>query len=95
MVNKWKEVFDFTPSAEGNYKLIDTAEFEIINFSTIADEFNLGQDVRDLVTDSDFLYELPVEFGGTLDQATIDAQKKEHGGMKAFDIKQGPGVASN
>jgi hypothetical protein len=42
----------------------------------------------------DFLFDLPVEFGGTVTQEEINSQKEEHG-MKAFDIKQGPGVAKN
>lgn len=32
-VNKWKEVYDFTPETGPNYKVISKAEFEILTFS--------------------------------------------------------------
>ena len=68
-VNKWKEVYDFTlPDKGANYKLSDPKEFEIMTFEAIADEFNLDQELRDLmVGKNDFIFELPLEYGGTLD----------------------------
>ena len=40
--------------------------------------------------DVDFLYELPVEFGGTIDAEMLAAQSSQHHkGMMAFDIKAG------
>ena len=64
-MNKWKEVYDFTP-ANGNYTTISKADFEILTFSQVATEFNLDASVSEKVSDGDYLYELPVEFGGTL-----------------------------
>ena len=91
-VNKWREVYDFTTGEAPNYKVIKKAEFKIVQFTTLANRYGLGADVRQLVKDGDFLYELPVEFGGTLDHATVSAQKKDQG-LAAFDIKKGPEVA--
>ena len=54
----------------------------------------MDQEVRDLCDGGDFLYELPVEFGGTLTQEQIDAQKGKDG-LKAFDIKAGREQAAN
>ena len=40
--------------------------------------------------ESDFIFDLPVEFGGTIDQEMLNAQSSQHHkGMMAFDIKAG------
>ena len=91
-MNKWKEIYDFTPNEDEskNYKLLEPAEFKVQTFEKIANDYDLDQELRDLmVGDSDFLFELPQEYGGTLDQASIDAQKQ--GDM---DITKGPAAVS-
>lgn len=94
-LNHWREVHDFTPSETDvmNYQFVEPDDFQVVEFSAIADEYELDDAVRELVTDGDFLYELPVEFGGTLDQAAIDAQRGKDG-LKAFDIKAGREAAA-
>ena len=38
-INHWKEVHDFTPAEEGsNFELIAQDDFQVVNFSAIADE---------------------------------------------------------
>ena len=68
MVNKWKEVFDFTPPEEGtNYELADPKKFEVFTFDSIADRFGLDQELRaSMAGNNDFIFELPVEYGGSL-----------------------------
>ena len=93
-VNKWKEIYDFTPESTANYKLTAPDKFEVITFDQVAEEFGFDDDLKDRMKADgacDFLYDLPVAFGGTLTQEEIDAQKEESGGMKAYDIKKGPG----
>ena len=58
-------MYDFTPDKD-NYTAISKADFEILTFSQVAKEFNLDASVYEKVSDGDYLYELPVEFGGTL-----------------------------
>ena len=42
-VNKWKEIFDFTPDKEPaeKYKLTPPDDFSVLTFVEIADEFDL------------------------------------------------------
>lgn len=95
-VNKWKELYDFTPDKTPNYSLTNPKDFEVTTFEQAAEEFKFEDDLIELMKEEgacDFLYDLPVAFGGTITQEEIDAQKEETGGMKAYDIKKGPGVA--
>ena len=57
------------------------------------DDFAKVTDV-DFGEEDDFLFELPVEFGGTIDKAMLEAQSSQHHkGMMAFDIKAGAEAA--
>ena len=62
-VNKWNLIFDFTKKEEGlNFALMDPANFQLMTG---------GQLVADIPdsNDADFIFELPTEFGGSLDSS--------------------------
>lgn len=86
-VNKWNQIFDFTTKTDGtkNYKLIDSSKFKVYNIKDIHPELEMP------AGDDDFIFELPVEFGGTLDISKI-AEVKQN--MHAFDIKTGTQIGN-
>lgn len=78
--NKWNQVFDFTKREDGqlNYKLMEPSQFSVEQC-----DIEIGKTSQD----SDFLFELPQEFGGNLDTSKIASANT--GGMLSFDIKTG------
>ena len=65
-VNKWNRVFDFTKKEDGdNYKLIDPSDFKIVHAREMLPDI-VFEEYESKTLDEDYLFELPVEFGGTL-----------------------------
>ena len=62
--NRWNEVHDFTKKADGtlNYKLMDKDEFKIKTVGELPDMADI--DFKGF--ESDFIFELPKQFGGSL-----------------------------
>lgn len=81
-VNKWNLVFDFTTNPEGrdNFKLIKPSEFRVKNVSDVLST------QPQLNGDGSWLFELPIEFGGSLDSK---AMKEAKDSLMVFDIKTG------
>ena len=81
-VNKWKRVFDFTKNEDGqlNFSLIKPEEFKVVNAQDLVED----RQFETSGADPEFMFELPVEFGGSLANDGTEAAK---GGMMAFDIK--------
>ena len=86
-VNKWNQIFDFSTKTDGtkNYQLVDASQFKVINIQ----DLNLNLEMPD--GDDSFIFELPVEFGGTLDISKV-AEVKQN--MHAFDIKTGTQIGN-
>ena len=91
-INKWSQIYDFTQKDDApNYSLLESTDWSIVTFEEmgIEDLAPTGEE------DPDFLFELPVEFGGTIDADMLAAQSSQHHkGMMAFDIKAGQQQAS-
>ena len=79
-------MFDFTEREDGqkNFEILDPKDFSIFTEQTIANDIEI--DTSDNKEDPDFIFELPTEFGGTLDSSQV-AKAKES--MMTFDIKTG------
>ena len=77
-VNKWNLVFDFTKNEDGpaNFGLMGTDNFSIVQAHSLVES----------VAESDWQFELPIEFGGTLDSSCL---KETKDGLMLFDIKTG------
>ena len=75
-------IFDFTSNPDGkdNFKLMKPSDFKV------KDILDILPDERSLMGVSSFLFELPIEFGGTLDSAEL---KKAKDNLMVFDIKTG------
>ena len=61
-VNKWNQIFDFTENEDGkkNQALLSPKNFTLVNYKTIVPDLEIeGND--------EFLFELPMQYGGTLD----------------------------
>ena len=79
-VNKWNLIFDFTEKVDGpNFQLMKADKFKIVDACSLVPEIAS-------TSPSDFIFELPVEFGGSLDSAQIKAAKDN---LMAFDIRTG------
>jgi hypothetical protein len=65
-INKWSYVFDFTKREDGelNYSLVQPSDFSIIDCFEIVTSLQISLPNED---DSDYLFELPKQFGGSLD----------------------------
>ena len=87
-VNKWKRVFDFTKNEDGqlNFTLLKPEEFKVIYAKDLVAE----RQFEKVGAEPEFLFELPLEFGGAIADDRIEAAK---GGMMAFDIKTGADAA--
>ena len=79
-VNHWSQVFDFTKreDVELNYSLIQPSDFTLADFSTVNPSLNIP-------SKNDFLFDLPVQFGGTLESSNQVVKDS----LMAFDIKTG------
>ena len=85
-VNKWNQIFDFTTKESGNnFKLISASKFKVYNIKDLHPELEMPQG------NDSFIFELPIEFGGTLDISKI-AEVKQN--MHAFDIKTGTQIGN-
>ena len=74
---------------------MDVQDYEIIDYGDLVEQHNLEEIEFPEAKDPDYFYELPVEFGGTITKAMLDAQASQnHKGMMAFDIKKGASAAS-
>ena len=80
-VNKWKRIFDFTKNDDGelNFSLLKPAEFKVVDAKDLIGDRQLEETGED----EDFIFELPVDFGGSLADDGAEAAKE---GMMAFDI---------
>ena len=87
-VNKWKRIFDFTKNEDGqlNFSLLPTDQFQIKNAADLVAD----RQFESVGKEPDFIFELPVEFGGGLVDDGVEAAKA---GMMAFDIKTGADAA--
>ena len=85
-MNKWRQIYDFTKNDDGsdNFKLLDPKLFKIVSCK----EINSGMDYKTddiLESDKDFLFELNVDYGGSLSKDIV----KTADGLMAFDIRTG------
>lgn len=79
-VNKWNLIFDFTEKVDApNFKLMKADKFKIVDASSLVSDIPQ-------TSPSDFIFELPIEFGGSLDSAQIKEAKDN---LMVFDIKTG------
>jgi protein XRP2 len=64
-VNHWSQVFDFTKRDDGelNYTLLDPFEYSINSYQAVNPFLDLPFSPK---SDPDYLFELPVSYGGTL-----------------------------
>ena len=87
-VNKWNLVHDFTKREDDtlNYKLITTEEFKFVYMKDLNQDFRLEEPGED----AEWIFEYPVEFGGTLANNKV----KVADSLKAFDIKDGKEAAN-
>ena len=88
-VNKWSQIYDFTKREDDalNFKLLDPSEFKIINCNSVNDKLQMNDDVTD--EEKDYLYELNVDYGGSLSNEVVKAADS----LMAFDIKTGAKAA--
>ena len=86
-VNKWSQIYDFTKKNDGslNYKLLEPSDFELINYKIVNKDLIL----EDVQVDKDYIFELNVDYGGTLSNKVV----KTADGLMAFDIKTGADAA--
>lgn len=85
--NHWDQIFDFTKKDEGaNFKLVTPDQFKFVTVSELLPDFdsNLWGE-----SNSDWIFDLPTEFGGSLEKAATPAKD----GLMAFDIKTGAEAA--
>ena len=75
--NKWNQIFDFTKQDTPNFKLISVDKFKLKSVTDI---------LPDIESSSDYIFELPKEFGGNLDSTATPAATDS---LMAFDIKTG------
>lgn len=71
-INKWAQIFDFT-AADNNFSLVDAANWKMLKFEEVAQGLGL-EPLAVTGEEDDFLFELPVEFGGTISQEMLAAQ---------------------
>lgn len=66
-VNKWNLIFDFTTNENGkaNFKILDANQFKVVHAQELFPEIEFS-DYDEHRMDKSFLFELPIEFGGTL-----------------------------
>ena len=87
-VNRWNQIHDFTKRTDGklNYKLLPPGQFSTLYVS------DLGVDLPELPEDqkdfTEFLYELPEEYGGSLKESELLEMGRKNG-LMAFDITTG------
>jgi hypothetical protein len=62
--NHWNSIFDFTKKEVPNYNLLNAQEFKIDQAQQL-----LNKTIEGKGSDPDFLFELPLEYGGTLDKS--------------------------
>ena len=64
----WNKVFDFTERDDGqkNHQLLQPKDFQIFGYRDVLKDVVLEE-----VGDADWLFELPIEYGGTLDQNAV------------------------
>ena len=88
-VNKWSQIYDFTKREDDalNFKLLDPSEFKIINCNSVNDKLQMNDDVTD--EEKDYLYELNVDYGGSLSNEVVKAADS----LMTFDIKTGAKAA--
>jgi len=74
-VNLWNRIFDFTETENGkkNMEILKRSQFKIITNEDILPNTELPIDQN--ILEPDFLYELPIEFGGTLDINSVVKSK--------------------
>jgi hypothetical protein len=68
-----------------NFKLSDPLEFKIINYKTVNESLNIIEDPFSSLEDLDYLYELNIDYGGSLSKEVVKAADS----LMAFDIKTG------
>jgi len=74
-VNLWNKIFDFTENEDGkkNINHIKPSEFTIISNHDILPNTKLPIDQN--ILDPNYLFELPIEYGGTLDTKSVTKSK--------------------
>jgi len=84
--NKWNQVYDFTSKKAGglNFTLVEPSSFKIVDASSVVP----ADVIMEPTAHMDFLFELPVEFGGSLVQT-----EKPKDSMMTFDITTGAQAA--
>ena len=90
-VNKWNQIYDFTKKEDGslNFKTIGPSEFKIIDYKSIKSDLVLSE--INLIEEKDYLFELSVDFGGTL----ANNAEKVADSLMAFDIRTGASAAQD
>lgn len=85
-VNKWNLVHDFTKPEDDskNYKLVTPEEFNFVDLKDLNPDISV-----EAGEDADWIFEYPVEFGGTLANNKLAVADS----LKAFDIKDGKAAA--
>ena len=85
--NHWKEIFDFSMREDGalNYKLVDKSDFKI----QTQDELLSGISIQGAGSNPSWLFELPLEYGGTFDHSQV---VKAADNLNLHDIKTGQKV---
>ncbi len=63
-----------------NFKFINEQDFKIINYKKVNPQLYFDE-----IITSDYLFELPVEYGGSLSNVELSVSNN----MMAFDIKTG------
>ena len=82
--NQWNQIFDFTKETGQNFKLMEPREFTTYDISEIYPDAKF-ENYGGFVMDNDWMFDLPVEFGGNLQKQ----ERKANDGLMAFDIKTG------
>jgi len=83
--NHWNQLFDFTKREDGqlNYTLQAPEDFAIVKpAETLEKDFGADAD--------DWIFELPVDYGGTFDSSAVAAAKDN---LQTFDITVGAAKA--
>ena len=83
--NHWNQLFDFTKREDGqlNYTIQAPEDWAIVKPADTLDN-DFGAD------SADWIFELPVEYGGTFDSGAV-AKAKDN--LQTFDIKVGAAAA--
>ena len=85
--NKWNQIYDFTTKAGGdNFSVVPPEAFQVIDAANLIPQ----ELVLEPTAHMDYLFELPVEYGGTLVQ-----QAKAKDSLMAFDIRTGAQAAED